>query len=63
MSVPSWSALLRMARILAGAGVPAAQIAGILAERDAALGWRKYSDRENAQQHYDRIVAIVSSAT
>ena len=53
------ASLLRMARILAGAGVPAAQIAGILAERDAALGWRKYSVRDDAQRHYDRMVAIV----
>jgi hypothetical protein len=32
-----------------------------LAERDAAFGWRKYSDRTDAEQQYARIAAIVTT--
>jgi hypothetical protein len=54
------ASLLHMARILAGAGLDAAAIATILAERDAAFGWRKYSDRTDAYEQYARIAAIVT---
>ncbi len=35
------------------------EIPGILAERDEALGWRKYTDREDAERQYQRIVSLL----
>jgi hypothetical protein len=54
------ASLVRMARVLRGAGVPPADIAATLAERDASLGWRKYADRPDAARQYAGIVALVS---
>lgn len=54
--------LVQIARVLAGAGVPPEEIPGILAERDETLGWRKYSDRADAQRQYQRIVGFVLRA-
>jgi hypothetical protein len=56
------ASLVQIARVLCGAGVPIEEIPGILAERDASLGWRKYSDREDAQQQYQRIVVLVTQS-
>jgi hypothetical protein len=39
------ASLVRMARVLRGAGVPPVRIVEALAERDESLGWRKYADR------------------
>ena len=54
------ASLVRMARVLYGAGVPVEEIPGILAERDEALGWQKYTGRQDAARQYRRIVALVS---
>ena len=54
------ASLLQMARILHGAGVDPHHIAQVLAERDEALGWRKYTDRPDAAKQYERIVAYVT---
>jgi hypothetical protein len=53
------ASLVAMARVLLGVGLPAAAIAEALAERDAALGWRKYSGRADAAQQYQRIVTFL----
>ena len=59
-SVDRSASLIRIARILHQAGLAPAHIAAVLAERDAALGWRKYSDREDAADQYRRIVGVVA---
>jgi hypothetical protein len=42
-----------------GAGIPGAAIVAVLAERDVSLGWRKYSDRADAPQQYQRVVTFL----
>lgn len=54
------ASLVRIARVLHGAGVPPERIAATLAERDVSLGWRKYTDREDAARQYAKIAALVS---
>ena len=54
------ASLVQIARVLYGAGVPAEEIPGILAERDAGLGWRKYTGRADANRQYESIVAYVT---
>lgn len=54
------ASLVRMARVLRGAGAPPEIIAEVLAERDIALGWRRYADRTDATRQYDRLAALVS---
>jgi hypothetical protein len=51
--------LVRVAHVLHGAGVPPVQIAETLAERDIALGWRKYADRADVHRQYAQLVALV----
>ena len=53
------ASLVQLARVLYGAGVPVEEIPGILAERDESLGWRKYTERVDAQQQYERIIALI----
>jgi hypothetical protein len=53
------AALVQMARILYGAGVPPECIPAILAERDETLGWHKYTDRQDAWRQYERITDLV----
>ena len=54
------ASLVQMARVLHGAGIAPRQIAQVLAERDEALGWRKYTDRADAARQYEKIVALVT---
>jgi hypothetical protein len=50
------ASLLRIARVLAGARLSRSAIVAALAERDVALGWNKYTEREDALEQYERIV-------
>lgn len=56
------ASLVRIARVLHGAGVAPAQIAETLAERDVNLGWHKYCWRQDAATYYARIVSLVVPA-
>ena len=56
------ASLVQLARVLYGAGVPPADLPRILAERDVSVGWRKYTDRADAQQQYERIAQLVASS-
>ena len=54
------ASLVRIARILVRAGLAGEPIAALLAERDVALGWHKYTNRADAgAQQYRRLVAFV----
>ncbi len=53
------SSLIRIARVLLQASAPREVIVAALAERDAALGWRKYSDRREGREQYHRVVDVV----
>jgi len=57
------ASLLQMARVLAGTGMDPLHFAATLAERDLALGWRKYIDREDAQRQYERLATLVTRPT
>jgi len=58
------ASLVRIARILVRAGLAGEQIATLLAERDATLGWRKYADRDDAgARQYRRLVAFVQQGS
>ena len=52
------ASLVRLARVLFDAGADRDQIVTALAERDASLGWEKYSHRENTHQQYERIIGL-----
>jgi hypothetical protein len=54
------ASLIRIARILSQAGLAPEHITQVLAERDAALGWRKFSDRDDSGEHYRRIADLVA---
>jgi len=56
------ASLLRIARVLWGIGVAHDEIIAALAEREVTLGWRKYTDRDDATQQCERIVALVQDA-
>src|SRR5690242_18884264 len=51
--------LVRIALMLYGAGLSPDDYLRISSERDVALGWRKYSEREDASDQYRRIVMVV----
>lgn len=53
------ASLVRIARLLSRAGRSTEAIIAALAERDARLGWRKYSDRDDAARQYERIADLV----
>jgi len=53
------ASLLRIARVLYEAGMEPAGIVTALAERDATLGWEKYTGRRDAAAQYQAIVAFV----
>lgn len=55
------ASLLRIARILYGARLSRAAIIAALVERDVALGWKKYTEREDAQEQYERIVDYIEA--
>ncbi len=57
------ASLVRLARVLFDAGATHATIVAALAERDAALGWRKYSDRADGAKQYQRIVDLVTEGS
>lgn len=48
--------LVKVGRVLYDAGATRTAIVGALAERDQALGWRKYTGRHDAGQRYHEIV-------
>ena len=48
--------LLKVGRVLYDAGATRSAIVAALAERDQALGWRKYAGRGDAEQRYHEIV-------
>lgn len=54
------AALLQIARVLHGSGVSWSRLIAALAERDEALGWRKYSDRADVQRQYERLADLVT---
>jgi hypothetical protein len=54
------ASLVQIARVLYGAGVPVEELPAILAERDETLGWRKYTEREDAGRQYRRIADFIS---
>src|SRR5215204_1410034 len=47
--------LLKIGRVLYDAGATRAVVTAALAERDVALGYRKFADRPDAEQRYDEI--------
>lgn len=53
------ASLIRIARILYQAGIHREHLVAVLAERDASLGWNKYSGRKDATEQYHRIVDVV----
>src|SRR5262249_9482294 len=53
------ASLVRIARVLYEAGLTPNQVAGALAERDATLGWEKYTGRRDAAAQYTSIVAAI----
>ena len=53
------ASLLRIARVLYEAGMEPAGIVTALAERDATLGWEKYTGRRDAAAQYQAIVQFV----
>ncbi|MGE0539173.1 MAG: DNA-primase RepB domain-containing protein [Dehalococcoidia bacterium] len=57
------ASLVWMARVLCGAGASRPAIIAALAERDATLGWRKFTDRRDATPHYHRIVDVIERGT
>jgi hypothetical protein len=59
-SVDRSGSLVQIARVLLGARLPRDRIVAMLAERDRALGWRKYAEREDARAQYERIVDFLS---
>jgi putative DNA primase/helicase len=48
--------LVKIGRVLYDAGATRPTIVAALAERDEALGWRKYTGRQDAHQRYEEIV-------
>jgi hypothetical protein len=48
--------LVKLARVIFDAGATRPAIVAALAERDEALGWRKYAGREDADTRYHEIV-------
>ncbi|MDP9438688.1 MAG: hypothetical protein M3P49_08080, partial [Actinomycetota bacterium] len=48
--------LVRVGRVLYDAGATRPAIVAALAERDEALGWRKYTGRRDAESRYHEIV-------
>jgi hypothetical protein len=50
------SSLVKIGRVLYDAGATRLAIVASLAERDEALGWRKYTDRNDADARYHEIV-------
>jgi P4 family phage/plasmid primase-like protien len=50
------SSLVKIGRELYDAGATRSAIVAALAERDEALGWRKYTGRDDAEQRYHEIV-------
>jgi putative DNA primase/helicase len=50
------SSLVKIGRVLYNAGATRSAIVASLAERDKALGWRKYTGRADADSRYDEIV-------
>jgi hypothetical protein len=55
------ASLLRIARVLHGAHLSRSAIVAALAERDVTLGWRKYSERADAQAQYEHIAAYIEA--
>jgi len=53
------ASLVRIARVLYEAGVQGEALLWALAERDATLGWHKYTGREDAGHQYQAIVDFV----
>ena len=51
--------LLRIAGVLYETGMEPSAIAAARAERDASLGWEKYTGRRDATAQYQAIVAFV----
>lgn len=57
------ASLIRIARILHQAGLHREHLVAVLAERDATLGWHKYTGRNDADEQYHRIVDVVERGT
>jgi P4 family phage/plasmid primase-like protien len=55
------SSLVKLGRVLYDAGATRSTIVAALAERDEALGWRKYAGRHDAKQRYQEIVDELES--
>jgi hypothetical protein len=53
------ASLVQIARVLFEAGLTRPQIVAALAERDAGLGWEKYTGRRDAEAQYHAIVSVV----
>jgi putative DNA primase/helicase len=53
--------LVKVGRVLYDAGATRPTIVAALAERDEALGWRKYTGRQDADQRYKEIVDELES--
>jgi hypothetical protein len=53
--------LVKVGRVLYDAGATRTAIVAALAERDQALGWRKYTGRHDADQRYHEIVDELES--
>jgi putative DNA primase/helicase len=55
------SSLVKVGRVLYDAGATRPTIVAALAERDEALGWRKFTGRHDAEQRYQEIVDELES--
>src|SRR5215210_3130195 len=53
--------LVKVGRVLYDAGATRPAIVAALAERDEALGWHKYTGRQDADQRYNEIVDELES--
>lgn len=58
-SIDRSASLVKLARVLYDAGATRETIVAALAERDARLGWDKYTARADATAQYARVVAVV----
>ncbi len=58
-SVDRSAALIQIARVLYEHGMSRPLLVAALQERDASLGWKKYSGRRDAQRQYEAVAELV----
>jgi hypothetical protein len=53
------AALVQIGRVLFEQGISREQLVAALAERDASLGWEKYTHRRDAEAQYEAVASVV----